>query len=633
MFWIAGGRPWPNPDGIPVPWLEPLMTVLAYGLAGAMLIDRRPDLPFGWLLAVAAVGVAVSVMAVPPAYAAALAGRHGPLVGWALTTGAFGFLPIAVQGLINIRFPSGRTASRWGAWLERAIVAGTVLVVLGGLLGDSSQGTRRAHPLTGGTIFADLADALVVAAPVVVLLGLIAGVGVVIRFLWATGVSRQQLKWRAAGVLASLALFPLAVTDRLPFFASALDAVVFVLTLAIPVLRYRLWAIDTILRRSLVYGAITAALILAFAALSALAAQIVSRQVAAPLAAAAVALSFVPLRERTQRLVDRLFYGGRQDPHRTLRALSRRLATVPDGDTLASFAHAVGSALRLPYVAVLRADSTPVAVYGTESQPQQRWPLTHEDQVDGFLVAAARRGEEVFDDRDRELLAELAGRLGLTVRNQSLTAELLRSRHRLVAAREEERRRLRRELHDGLGPVLTAVGLSLDAARARLPTDPETAGRHVAEAREAAHQALADLRKVVHGLRPPALDDLGLAGALRSQADQLTAGSPIRVRIEADGLPELPAAVEVAAYRTAVEAMTNVVRHSGGRQCRVHVEVDRGQLVLEVTDDGDARGPWLPGVGVTAMRERAAELGGSCHAGPVDGRGAVTARFPLPEPT
>ncbi|MDQ7911300.1 histidine kinase [Phytohabitans sp. ZYX-F-186] len=637
VFWASTGRPLPNPDGSSAVWLEPLVTMIAYGVAGALLIDRRPDLPFGWLLAGAAVLTVVHVLVVPVAYAAALDGDRGPLVRWALTAGAFGFAPIAAQGLVNIRFPTGRPATLWGAVGEKILIISTALVILGGILGsstlrDTSTGVAAlSHPLTAGTAVGRAADAAIVFAPVVVLLGLMAGIGVVVRFFRAEGIARQQLKWRAVGVFVALCLFPLAVTERTPFFDTSLDAVVFVLTLVVPVLRYRLWSIDTMLRRSLLYGMITAALVVAFAALAALGALVVSRQVATPAAAAAVALCFVPLRARTQRLVDHLFYGGRQDPYRTLRDLSRRLNAVPGGDALGSFAHAAATALRLPYVAIQRADGTPVASYGTPVEPLGRWPLAYDGQIEGFLVVSARRGEDGFDDRDSALLSDIAGQIGIALHTRTLTAELLLSRQRLVTAREEERRRLRRELHDGLGPVLTAIGLTLDAARARLDTDPAAAGHHIGDARRAAAQALADLRKVVHGLRPPTLDELGLAGALRSQAEQLTAGAPLRVTIDADGLPDLPAAVEVAAYRTAVEAVTNAVRHSDGKHCHVRLTATPGTLTLQVTDDGGSAGPWLPGVGVTAMRERAAELGGSCHAAPGPDGGTVIAHFPLPE--
>ncbi|GGM90404.1 sensor histidine kinase [Dactylosporangium sucinum] len=639
LAWVTGGHSFPDSGDASPAWLEPLVTMIAYGVAGALLIDRRPDLPFGWLLAVAAVLVVVQVLALPPSYEAVVHGDPSAAARWGLTVSAFGFAPIAAQGLINIRFPSGRPASRWGGLLEKVLITSTALVFLGGALSGSSlrdvagNAPGVSHPLTAGTVVGRVADGMLVLAPVVVLLGLVAGVGVVVRFARAQGVARQQLKWRAVGVIAALALFPLAVTERLPAGSGVVDAVIFVLTLVVPVLRYRLWSIDTILRRSLAYGVITAALVVAFAAVSASAAQVVSRQVAAPVAAVAVALCFVPLRDRSQRVVDRLFYGGRQDPYGTLRNLGHRLNAVPGREALGSFAHAIATVLRLPYVAIESADGSSVASHGVAAEPLVRLPLTYEGQVEGYLVVSSRRGEDNLDDRDRDLVSDIAGQLGMALHTRTLTDELLRSRQRLVTAREEERRRLRRELHDGLGPVLTAIGLTLDAARVRIDTDPAAARQHVDDAKEAAGQAMADLRKVVHGLRPAALDDLGLVGALRAQADRLTAGSHLRFTIDAGNLPNLPAAVEVAAYRTAVEAITNVVRHSNGRHCHVRLSASAGELVLDVGDDGTSTGPWLPGVGVTAMRERAAELGGRCHAGPGPHGGTVTARFPLSEPS
>ncbi|MFG2039393.1 sensor histidine kinase [Dactylosporangium sp. NPDC048998] len=639
LAWVTGGHRFPDSgDGSPA-WLEPLVTMIAYGVAGALLIDRRPDLPFGWMLAGAAVLVVVQMLILPPSYEAVVHGDRSAAARWGLAVSAFGFAPIAAQGLINIRFPSGRPASRWGGLLEKVLVTTTALVLLAGMLSSSSLrdvaggAPGVSHPLTAATAVGRVADGLLVLAPVVVLLGLVAGVGVVVRFARARGVARQQLKWRAVGVMAALASFPLAVTGRLPGGSNVVDALVFVLTLVVPVLRYRLWSIDTILRRSLAYGVITAALVIAFAAVSAAAAQVVSRQVAAPVAAVAVALCFVPLRDRSQRVVDRLFYGGRQDPYRTLRDLGQRLNAMSGREALGSFADAIATILRLPYVAIESADGSPVASHGVAAEPLVRRPLTYEGQVEGFLLVSPRRGEDDLDDRDRDLLSDIAGQLGMALHTRTLTDELLRSRQRLVTAREEERRRLRRELHDGLGPVLTAIGLTLDAARARIDTDPVAARHHVDGAKEAAGQALSDLRKVVHGLRPAALDDLGLVGALRSQADRLTAGSHLRCTIDAGDLPDLPAAVEVAAYRTAVEAITNVVRHSNGQHCRVRLSASARELVLDVGDDGTSAGPWLPGVGVTAMRERAAELGGRCHAGPGPDGGAVTAHFPLPEPS
>jgi signal transduction histidine kinase len=634
VVWALAGQSMPaTPAHLPA-WLNPLITIVSYGVAGAIILDRRPDLPFGWLLAAVAVLVVIEVVVAYPAVDAVAGGNEGALARWALTPLTFGFLPVAVQGLINVRFPSGRPATRAGAVLEGAIVAGTALVLLGGFLGGSMAGIvagapALTHPLTGGTAIGQVGDALVLLAPVVVLLGLIAGLGVVWRFIRAEGLRRQQLKWRAAGVLTALALFPLAVTDRLGVLI-VLDTPLFVLTLVIPVMRYRLWAIDTIVRRSIAYAVITAVLLLGYVAVAATIARIASERVAAPVAAAVVAVSFAPLGRRVQRLVDGLFYGHRSDPYRTLRELGRHLSVVPHEDVLGSLVQSIATSLRLPYVAVERMDGIRLAEFGIVGPAQQRWLLTYEQREEGFLVASSRRGEDVFDDRDRALLGDIAEHVGVAVHAAGLTTELRRSRQRLVTAQEEERRRLRRDLHDGLGPVLTAVGLNLDAAQATIAGDRAVAEAHITTAKEATTQALTDLRRLVHDLRPPALD-LGLAAALRVQVERLPAGSGLAVTVDTPDLPELPAAVEVAVFRIAVEAVTNAVRHSGASHCRLCLTATDGELTLRVHDDGRSAQPWTPGVGLTAMRERTAELGGTLQAGPVASGGAtVTATFPLP---
>jgi signal transduction histidine kinase len=208
-----------------------------------------------------------------------------------------------------------------------------------------------------------------------------------------------------------------------------------------------------------------------------------------------------------------------------------------------------------------------------------------------------------------------------------------------VTAREDDRRRLRRDLHDGLGPMLTALGLNLDAARARLTAglalDPPRgaelarADELLATAKDVSTQVIADLRGMVYELRPPSLDELGLSGAVQLHAQRLAAGTDLTVHVEVSSLPELPAAVEVAAFRAAVEAVTNAIRHGAARVCTVRLGVASDELILEATDDGRSAAPWRPGVGLTAMRERAEEIGGALHAGPDPNGGRVLARYPL----
>jgi len=205
------------------------------------------------------------------------------------------------------------------------------------------------------------------------------------------------------------------------------------------------------------------------------------------------------------------------------------------------------------------------------------------------------------------------------------------SRQRLVEAREEERRRLRRDLHDGLGPLLTSVGLNLDALRTRLTAGGGDPLPLLARAKDASSQAIADLRTVVYSLRPPALDDLGVVGAITAQVRRMGDGSALDIDVENHGLPELPAAVEVALFRIAIEGVTNVVRHADARACRVRLGALDGSAFVEVVDDGPFELPWLPGVGTVAMRERVSELGGALELGPTGEGGRLRATFPLPD--
>jgi signal transduction histidine kinase len=267
-------------------------------------------------------------------------------------------------------------------------------------------------------------------------------------------------------------------------------------------------------------------------------------------------------------------------------------------------------------------------------------PLVYQQQPVGRLVLAPRAPGEAFTAAERRLLDDLARQVGVAAHAVRLTADLQRSRQRLVTAREEERRRLRRDLHDGLGPALAGVAMQLGAAQALVDRDPAKVRTLLGTLQDQLRAAIADIRRLVYDLRPPALDELGLAGALREQATRFTTeqtasadGDHPTVRVEApERLPGLPAAVEVAAYRIATEALTNVARHAHARACTLRLACNGG-LELEVRDDGCGL-PDRPraGVGLASMRERAAELGGTCTVEALAGGGTlVRARLPLPE--
>jgi len=351
---------------------------------------------------------------------------------------------------------------------------------------------------------------------------------------------------------------------------------------------------------------------------------------------------FSPLRARLQALVNRVMYGERDDPYAALSRLADRLdATLTPDEVLPAIVDSVTSALRSPYAAieVSTGDGPPRVAAARGTLPAGavplRVPVTASGVHVGELVVAPRRPTEAFNDADRRLLAGLAHHAGAAVHAADLTTQLQQSRERLVTAREEERRRIRRDLHDGLGPALAGIAMQLDAARRHMRSDPDTAGQLLQHLREQTQAAIADIRRLVYELRPPALDDLGLAGALAQHAASCSTAGGLRVSVGADpGLPALPAAVEVAAYRIATEAVTNVTRHAGARTVTVTLTVTEGMLHVEVTDDGRGISPAnRAGVGLTSMRERAEELGGSCTVRPRPGGGSiVSAQLPLSGP-
>jgi signal transduction histidine kinase len=347
-----------------------------------------------------------------------------------------------------------------------------------------------------------------------------------------------------------------------------------------------------------------------------------------------VAVGIHPLRARLQKRVDRFVYGDRSDPYHALTRLTERLqSTLAPAQVVEAIVESVAEALRLPYVAI-EFDTDVAAAHGVPlDRPTTRIPLTYQGETIAQLAIQMPPGREAAP-ADRRLLDELARPAGVAVHAVRLTADLQRSRERLVTAREEERRRLRRDLHDGLGPMLAASVLQIDVARRCVVEDPERAQALLDDLRGQTQASIGDVRRLVDELRPPALDELGLVQALREQATRLgsdrerwwSVDAPVR-------MPPLPAAVEVAAYRIATEAMTNVARHAEAQHCLVRLSLN-GSLLLEVEDDGAGLpAAYRLGVGLRSMRERAAELGGTCSVAARAGGGTVVrAQLPVGPP-
>jgi len=450
-------------------------------------------------------------------------------------------------------------------------------------------------------------------------------------------VQRQQTKWVVFGVAAWVLI---AIGGSLPgaFFPSLQQSQVFnnlvvepveiiayiliPLSIGIAILRYRLWDIDVIINRTLVYVTLTACVIGIYAlVVGSLGALLQARGsfLISLLATGLIAVLFQPLRTRLQKGVNRLLYGQRDEPHVVLSQLNQRLeATLAPDAVLPAIVETVAQALKLPYAAILLKQEQEFAIaasYGKPAGKPLTFPLNYQAECIGELRLAPRSPNEAFTPADLRLLDELARQAGLVAHAVQLAADLQRARERLVLAREEERRRLRRDLHDGVGPTLASIFQRLDTAGQLIPGDPDAAVIMVERLKEQMKITIADIRRLVYALRPPVLDELGLISALREHATTAVPAH-LQVFIEASQeMPPLPAAVEVAVYRIVLEALTNVERHAHAQTCLIRLnQPTAGSLCLEILDDGGG----LPqnyrvGIGLTSMHERAAELGGECQ--------------------
>lgn len=595
--------------------LRLLAVTTGFVAVGAVIWWRADDL-FALLVALvlAAVGVLLSLPAVIP--------LQGPAPAWLVFLSTLVFVSLFLMAYV---FPDGRFVPGW----TRLLLVPWLVVVLGISVFAGSPLDTRTWPAAIG-FSANLS--LLATCPM----------AVIVRYRRAPTAQRQQLKlaglgfgvaivswfafWAASHEVATIAQ---PSTVALVYDAVAgtllLGALLLIpLTIGFTVLRYRLWDVDPIVNRALVYGGLTAAIVVAYVVVVGyVGAQLqLSPSVLSVAAAAAVAVLFQPLRERLQRGVNRLMYGRREEPYAVVSQLSRRLeSSLPPVAALDTIVQTVSEVLKLPYVAIAVREGERYLTAARAGSCEARLvelPIVYQGEKIGELILAPRSVAEPLGPRDRQLLAELARQSGPAVQSfrlardlEALTAELQRARTKLVNAREEERQRIHRDLHDGLGSALASLNLRAGAIRTLLDGSSVSADRLLGEQQSTIREAIADMRKIVHDLRPAPLDELGLAGAVRKLAEHHSATSRVQVRIELpEMLPPLSAAVEVAIYRIAQEALTNVERHARARCCRVTLGAIQQILRLEVTDDGQGpNGP--PGVGLRSMRERAEELGGS----------------------
>ena len=633
----------------PISGLDLALTVTAAAfvsttLVGMAVLRTGPRNPVGWILLVAGAALPLSVFGQVVSDATYVFGRPAipGLVAINLITGfagIFGVPLIALFGLLL--FPDGRLAAagtlprRRTRWLAR-----TCWVMLAGLIAYSLFSPSLVNTTTSAAIPNPIG-----VPPGGIFLIFVLAIGPVSAMTCAhlfgraraadTPDQRRALTLAAAwgafipsAFLACLGIGIAGGDTAQVGVVENLAAVAVAAACWYGIIRYGLFDSRAVLSRTLLYGSLTVVVVTVYLAADALLRLLFAGTVPAVVAAALGALAVLPLRDLLQRRVNRLVFGLRDDPVAAFGLLGVRLdaAAAPE-DVLPAVVRTVGEALRLRCVTI-EVGQEEMARWGQEVDGARlELDLPFAGESIGRLTVQARDPGEPFSAADRSLLESLASQVSVAARAVALTQALQASRERLVATREEERRRLRRDLHDGLGPTLAGIALGIDTARRGLPDgSPGGTADLLIALREEAEQAVADIRRIAYNLRPPVLDEMGLVDAIREHATRL-GGATVLVPAP---LPPLPAAVEVAAYRIAVEAMTNASRHAPGTAIEVSLSVN-GRLELQVADAGAGLPPgFRAGVGLRSMRERAAELGGECELNPRDPHGTVVrASLPL----
>lgn len=633
-------------SGHPVPW-KPLLIPVVWSVPGALVAAARPRAALGWVILTVAVLFAATGLA--RAWLVT-----GPEAGSVLTALAIWFsdragaviVPVTTVALVLL--PDSRLPSpRWRLPVVSAVAVQLVLVAMWSLSRTPAAAPDSGLPaalmgapnpvgvLPAGA--ADTADALVWALQLPLLLAV---ASMVVRLRRSRGQDRARLvaPLLALAVLVAVILAGRAVWAPVADVVEVLASLLLAVVLVAAVLRRHVDGVTAVVHHAAVYtglgGLVVAVYVVAVAVLAGLVPD-VSRWGAGVVAALA-ALLVQPLRTRLQRGVDRMMRGESGDPFAAVSRLADQAHRAPSlGAVLGEVASSVAASLRVPAVTVEAFGSRAQHPRGADAgvvTPRGgpvRVPLTAGTREVGSVVVHPSPGRRLGRD-ERRLLEELGRHAGLAVDAVHL-AEQVAAHHRdVVTVREEERRRLGRELHDDLGPTVAGLAMQLGALRPLVRSDPDVVVARLARLEQAATGALGSIRRVAHELRPPVLDQVGLARAVRQVAESLD----LVVVTEQVDHPSLPAAVELAAYRIASEALTNVARHSGSRSVHLTLSETAGTLLVVVADEG--RGPGAAGrggpvgIGTSTMRERAEELGGTVSVRPRRPTGTVvSAMIPL----
>jgi signal transduction histidine kinase len=645
---------------------------LVWVVTGSLIVSRQPRNAAGWIFCAVGTAFPLSVFAQSfTVYGVKIAPGSVPGIQVAAILGEHFFIAIGFIPLLFLLFPDGRPPSPGWAWATRALLAGlgiaTLVFVLqpGPLNNVVDQGVVYENPLGIAAFAGGGIDILIEAA---VVLSLAASLSTVIavrqRFRRAKGEDRQQMRWlvfvaTVAGVLVLLWILVIPISIALgldaeneaPIFPIVFALAIFWILLGVPaaylvaIMRYRLWDLDVVVRKAVQY----AVLVAAFTAVAALVLGVAPMLLfglggsveALPVIVLAIflAVGFGLVRSRARRLADRIVYGKRATPYEVLTGFSGRMGeTYSIDDVLPRMAQVLASGTG--------ATSTGVWLrVGGELRREAAWP-THADEVSFPMHGDALPrldAEEVFEVRDQgellgaltvempasdpmdptkeKLVRDLASQAGLVVRNVRLIEDLRASRQRLVAAQDEERRRIERNIHDGAQQQLVALAVQLRLAEQLVGKDPEKERQLLIGLHTAASEALEDLRDLARGIYPPLLADKGLAAALESQARK----APLPVSVESDGIGRYGQDVESAVYFCCLEALNNVAKYAQANRVDVRLSHGEGVLRFEVSDDGHGfdSAAAAGGTGLQGMADRLDAIGGAIDVRSSPGHGTT----------
>jgi signal transduction histidine kinase len=618
---------------------------------GFVLASRRPDNRMGWLFLVAS--LALGLDSFSNTYALhALVAEHGSLpagrlMAW-LSNWIF-VIQIATLAFLLLLFPTGRLRSR--RWLPAAWFVAGVYALTG--LYQLVRATRIWSDPFSSFSHAQLPGALVLPFILLPATLVVSVAAVVVRFVRSSGDERLQLKWFAAAALLVVATMIVAIVTG-SVVATVLQNLAFLglyAAIGIAVLKYRLYEIDIVINKAVLYGSLAAFITVVYVGLVAGVGTLVGNRHSAllsALAATVVAVAFQPVRQWAARLANRVVYGKRATPYQVLSDFARRIGgAYASEDVLPQMARVVAAGTGAERVVVwlrvggkLQPEASsdggphpaPVSVDGQAMPPlpgaDVSVPVIYQGELLGAISIRMPRGEPLRPAGE-QLVADVASQAGLALSNAGLVEDLRASRQRLVAAQDEERRRLERNLHDGAQQDLVALAIKIRLAGAAADEDPAQAKEIIGELQADTAAALENLRDLARGIYPPLLADLGLVAALNAQARK----SPVPVAVEADGLGRLPQDTEAAVYFCCLEALQNMAKYARATQASIRLQAEDGTLSFTVSDNGagyDARSTAM-GSGQRNMADRLAALDGRLEVRSAPGQGTViTARVPLP---